>query len=317
MRCSRRRILLGAVCTTVATLTSRATKAMGFEVSTMPKEAMLAHLDKAMTLVKHPRDLVLAELQPVRDAVAAAPDPPPPPTGTLVKEDPCIAVDPVPLWGAFNAGSPTRHQLIASGGPDGGPFRRITVQDGDNIMTATGERAELGKNDWRGGLDGTFMLYYEGEHKTTRIAYRLPNDFAQSASGFNNIWQMKHANPSDAGPGAGPLSLQVRDGEFRLYQNIATPVVLWSMPVVLGEWITFTFDITYSQHPDQGRITVWAGGTQFPEIEQVQTLIPEVTGADGIPKGDSIPAFLAAGIYHQDDLPGTSIDIARVRVEAL
>ena len=104
-----------------------------------------------------------------------------------VKSDTGSSADPESLWGSIDCASDSRASVVAErrrSAPDGhrratgnDAYRRLTVLDGDDV---SGERCELGRNEWSYGSEGgegTFQLYREGERRITFASFRLPENF--------------------------------------------------------------------------------------------------------------------------------------------
>jgi hypothetical protein len=265
---------------------------------------------------------------------------------TVMKSDTGSSTDPASLWGSIDCASDSRASVVrsgadphptAAGAPQGDDdYRRLTVLDGDNV---SGERCELGRNEQRYGSDGgdgTFQLYREGERRVTFVSFRLPEDFHLEHTSFQNVLQMKQAQPSDNGGGIPVLSLQVTNGEWRLTHASSpaggTSETLWEVPATTGVWIRVALDVTYSQYAGEGRVKLYLdrngdGDTldadeRSPTIT-THTLKYETAGADGDTDGleprDSIPSHLRVGLYHDPSLAcpapsGCSVEVDNVQV---
>jgi hypothetical protein len=265
---------------------------------------------------------------------------------TVMKSDTGSSTDPASLWGSIDCASDSRASVVRSGGdphptaagaPQGDDdYRRLTVLDGDNL---SGERCELGRNEQRYGSDGgdgTFQLYREGERRVTFVSFRLPEDFHLEHTSFQNVLQMKQAQPSDNGGGIPVLSLQVTNGEWRLTHASSpaggTSETLWEVPASTGVWVRVALDVTYSQYAGEGRVKLYLdrngdGDTldadeRSPTIT-THTLKYETAGAegdtDGLEPGDSIPSHLRVGLYHDPSLAcpapsGCSVEVDNVQV---
>jgi hypothetical protein len=270
-------------------------------------------------------------------------------TGCTVKSDTGSSADPEALWGSIDCASNSRASVVASGGdphptatgaPQGDDaYRRLTVLDGDNV---SGERCELGRNEWTQGSEGgegTFQLYREGERRITFVSFRLPENFPISTTLFQNVLQMKQTQPSDNGAGIPVLSLQVSNGEWKLNHADSpaggTSETLWEASAGAGVWIRVALDVKYSQHDDEGRVKLYLdrnGDGDWLDAEErsppftTHTLkyeLPDHHGAasetNGLAPGDSIPSHLRVGLYHDPsiDCPaprGCSIEIDNVQV---
>jgi len=227
----------------------------------------------------------------------------------------------MPLWNAIDAASPSRHQQFSSGGPNGGAFRRMTVQDGDNSW---GERAELGYNSRLNGLGapwGTFFLYNEGQRRITDFSMRLPSTFPINTTKWQVVMQMKQTGPASNSGGTPVLALEAREGKWVLTQSdspgpSSNTHVLWSTPATLDTWTDVRLDVTYSPDPTQGRVQITVGGVASPTFTTFTQKYETSPAGQGLSAGGAIPSHLRMGIYHDPSLPGTSVDFADVRVSS-
>jgi Polysaccharide lyase len=245
-----------------------------------------------------------------------------PPGLQLLKEDLGTAPDPMSLWGDIDAVSPTRHQWVSSGGPDGGAFRRMTAKDGD-LYHGDSERAELGNSNYQLNSDGslkTFYLYQEGQRRVTSYWMRLPTDFPiDDMEHWQVVMQMKQSEPATNADGTPVISLQAIEGNWILKQSTSSGVAnstryVWTTPARVGVWTHIVVDATYSSDPAKGLFQITIGGVTSP-VFHTYNLKKEVSPAGpGLRVGDSIPSHLRLGIYHDTVMPGTSVDIADVQV---
>jgi hypothetical protein len=252
-----------------------------------------------------------------------------------------------PLWGSIDCATDSRVHEVASGGdrhprataePQGNSsYRRLTVLDGDYV---SGERCELGRNEWRYGSDlgeGTFQLYREGERWITFASFRLPGDFAIDTTGFQNVLQMKQTQPSDNGGGIPVLALQVSHGEWQLIHANSpgggTSETLWEAPAQAGVWVRMALDVTYSQHNHDGSVRLYLdrngdgdsldAGERSPAITthtlKYEPADPDGQDDDDLSPGDSIPSHLRIGLYHDPSIAcpaprGCSVQVDNVQV---
>ena len=238
----------------------------------------------------------------------------------LLKQDLATDPNPVPLWGDIDAVSPTRHQWIASGGPDGGPFRRMTAQDGD-LYHGNSERAELGDSDYlfEDGKSDTFYLYRAGMHRVTSYWMRLPSTFPMNSDEWQVVMQMKQSDPATNADGTPVIALQAIQGQWILKQSTSPgPAedtrVLWRTPARLGVWTHITVDAIYSTDPSAGHIAITIGGVSSPVIRTYNLKYEVNPAGPTLHSGDPIPSHLRLGIYHEPSMPGTSVDIAQVQI---
>ena len=261
---------------------------------------------------------------------------------TVVASDTAANADPMPFWGSIECGSspstpnPSRHQRSATGGDPAvqgtgygqadTAFRRLTVFDGDDFY---GERCELGLNENRGG---PVAFYNEGQRRATYFSVRLPDSFPLDTDHWQGAIQMKQAMPANAGNGAPVLSLAAFNNEWRLFHGAAGPntdegETLWTVPAQKNQWTRFAWDVTYSQDPAIGSVTVYVdlnadgdfgdSGEQSPQF-RTHTLKREVAGPmTAVTPGASIPSHLRVGMYHDPAIPcpsGCAIDVDNIQV---
>jgi hypothetical protein len=238
----------------------------------------------------------------------------------LLQQDLATDPDPVPLWGEIDAVSPTRHQWFASGGPDGGPFRRMTAHDGD-LYHGNSERAELGDSDyfWEDGKPDTFYLYRAGMHRVTSFWMRLPSNFPLDSDEWQVVMQMKQSDPATNADGTPVIALQATQGQWILKQSLSSgPAgdtrILWRTPARLGVWTRIVVDAIYSTDPATGRLTMSIGGASSPVFRTYNLKYEVNPPGPRLRAGDPIPSHLRLGIYHEPSMPGTSVDIAQIQI---
>ena len=238
----------------------------------------------------------------------------------LLKQDLATDPDPVPLWGEILAVSPTRHQWFASGGPTGGPFRRMTARDGD-LYHGDSERAELGDSDYffEDGKPDTFFLYDAGTRRVTSYWMRLPSNFPMNSNQWQVVMQMKESDPATNTDGTPVISLQAVQGQWILKQSISSgPAndtrVLWRTPAKVGVWTHITVDATYSADPASGQLSMTIGGASSPVFRTYNLKYEVNPPGPRLRAGDPIPSHLRLGIYHEPSMPGTSVDIAQIQI---
>jgi Polysaccharide lyase len=238
----------------------------------------------------------------------------------LLKQDLATDPDPIPLWGDIDAVSPTRHQWFAAGGPDGGPFRRMTALDGD-LYHGNSERAELGDSDYlsEDGRSDTFYLYRAGMRRVTSYWMRLPANFPMDSNAWQVVMQMKQTDPATNADGTPVISLQAIQGQWILKQSTSPGLaedtrVLWRTPARVGVWTHITVDATYSTDPAAGRLAITIGGASSPVLHTYNLKYEVTPPGPELRAGDPIPDHLRLGIYHDPTMPGTSVDIAQVQI---
>jgi hypothetical protein len=245
-------------------------------------------------------------------------------------DDTAAAPDPIPFWGSIDCASASRYSWIPQGGDNhltatgelpSGAYRRLTVEDGDDVY---GERCELGTNN----QDGPTAFYHEGEHLLTYFSERLPPGFPLRTQDWQTLMQMKQAEPEHDGNVGVALQLQVMDGEWFV---LDFSHIVWSFPARVGVWTRFAFNVVYSRDPAVGSVQVFADRNDDGDFEDPGERSPVFHGptlateessfaeADGVEAGSGIPSHLRAGIYHDPAIScqapvDCSVDLANVQV---
>jgi polysaccharide lyase-like protein len=238
----------------------------------------------------------------------------------LIKQDLATDPNPIPLWGDIDAVSPARHQWFAGGGPDGGPFRRMTALDGD-LYHGNSERAELGDSDYfsEDGRSDTFYLYRAGMRRVTSFWMRLPTSFPLNTDDWQVVMQMKQTDPATNADGTPVIALQATEGQWLLKQSDSSGPsedtrILWRTPAKVGVWTHIVVDATYSTDPAAGRFAITIGGASSPVLRTYNLKYEVSPPGPELHPGDPIPSHLRLGIYHDPPMPGTSVDIAQVQI---
>src|SRR5918995_4717879 len=210
-------------------------------------------------------------------------------SAAVVRSDPGIEPTPEDLWGDIQCQVDSRYEHHVTGGPDGGPWRQLTVLDGDDFY---GERCELGRNTKRYGRSsatdhrGTFYLFRNGDRRIIDWYFKLMPGIPVSTYG-NTIFQLKHTCPCGNITALPELGLPVRLPNLYLRVGDPDPTVRdrWSTPVETGVWYHATLDVTFSLTDADGR---------------VQLTIDDV---DGVADARSSPTFSLATINRDDGRP--------------
>ena len=239
----------------------------------------------------------------------------------LLRQDLDTDPDPTALWGDVLAVSPSRQQWFPSGGPDGGPFRRLTALDGD-LFHGDSERAEIGNSDYTPDSHGrleTFYLYHAGTRRVTSFWMRLPLNFPINSDKWQVVMQMKETDPATDVEGTPVIALQATEGQWMLKQSSSAGPshdtrVLWRTRATVGIWTHIVVDATYSSDPSRGLFQITIGAARSPILHTYNLKYEVSPPGPGLHVGEPIPSHLRLGIYHDPALPGTSVDIARVQI---
>ena len=194
--------------------------------------------------------------------------------------------------------------------------------DGDDYF---GERCELGRNSERNGenapgqTSGTFALYRQGEHKITLFSQRYAAGFDAKASSWQQIAQMKQAEPyANAVPIGVALELQIYGGRLRLSTFWTKR---WSTPAPANNiWVRYALDVVYSSDPGLGRVKLYVdlnGDGDALDSGEQSPIMANPRHEPAI--GATIPSVLMLGIYHNPLIGcpapiGCPVDVDNVQV---
>lgn len=252
------------------------------------------------------------------------------PACEVVASDTAVEPDPLPFWGSIDCASASRYSwhavggddhLTATGEPPGGAYRRLTVEDGDDVY---GERCELGTNN----REGPTAFYREGEHLLTYFSERLPRHFPLDTQRWQTVMQMKQAEPEHDGDVGVALQLQVIDGRWFA---LDFSHIIWSFPARTGIWTRFAWNVVYSRDPETGGVQVFADRNDDGDFDDpgehspvfhgatLATEEPAFAAADGLVGGQGIVSHLRVGIYQDPAIScqapaECSVDVANVQV---
>jgi hypothetical protein len=264
------------------------------------------------------------------------------PAGPVVREDLATDPNPIPLWGQISANNASyfgegvtpyrqnsRVSHFTSGAPDNGPFRRFSVEIGDQYGTpppgGTGDpdasdRTEVGRNNSTipvGQPGSTFMLFHEGDRYRTSFWMRVPTDFPADTRSdeFQVLMQMKQTAGCTGGATGGTpvLALSAYQGQLIFARAVEVPQkILWSTTAapLLGGWHHYAFEVVYSTNPAIGQARVAVDGGPYSPLASAYTLKP------GCPT-----SHLRLGLYRDASLTlragGDYADFTDIRVERL
>jgi hypothetical protein len=254
----------------------------------------------------------------------------------IVASDTAANPDADGIWGNVECATDDRVQLRTGGDqhptasgelqPDDS-FRELTVFDGDDF---SGERCELGRNEYRAGEDGgdgTFALYEEGQHRITFASLRIGDSLPADGADWQTLMQMKQSQPALNGGGSPIIALELHGGNLVLQAGWES---FWSVPAPRGQWVRVAMDTTYSAASDQGALQMYIDlngdgdasdeGEQSPVYEGAtlkSEVAPGSTSANALAAGESIPSHLRMGVYHNPAYAcpsGCSVDVDNVQV---
>ncbi|MGH2962024.1 MAG: heparin lyase I family protein [Solirubrobacterales bacterium] len=240
-------------------------------------------------------------------------------SAAVVRSDPGIDPNPENLWGDIQCQADSRYEHHVTGGPDGGPWRQLTVLDGDNFF---GERCELGRNTKRYGRSsttdhrGTFYLFRKGDRRIIDWDFKLMSGFPVTTQN-STIFQLKHTCPCDSIT-SNP-AVQLMPKLPNLYLRVPSNDTdtsewdRWSTRVQTGVWYHATLDITFHTTEADGRVQLTIDDVDgVADARSSPTLsLSTINRDDGVPS----PDHLRMGHYRNTAIAGTSsVGLADVQV---
>lgn len=272
-------------------------------------------------------------------SVAPPTDPPRAPVGAILFNDDAGEEDPEKVWGSVDCdlddtppeeSGPSHHESGGDPSPRGDDsdqgddaFRGVRIHDGDDYF---GERCELGRND---SQEGPTALYRDGDRLITYASFRLPPTFPIDTTEWQGVLQIKQAQPADNAGGTPVLSLGAYRGRWILFHSgpglTEEDQELWSAPAQTGVWARFAIDTELSADPAKGRVMVRADldgdgifETTSPTFK-TNTLKLEIGDdpSDRFEAGDTLPAHLRVGLYHNPVIPcpsGCDLEMDNIQI---
>ena len=203
------------------------------------------------------------------------------------------------------AGMPTRLLPVTAGdlgayGVRQGKYAlRVIVQQGDDPISASGNRNELvhgaSSND----------QYHEGDDIFVGWSTLFPNDFGQSDS-----WQVFTQFHHTGCCGSPPLEFDVTKEQLQFVlqkEGVFDETVLWSAPLVRGKWHDFVVHVKWSTDATIGFVELWYEGAQVLAKTPARTLFSD--GAAYLKQGYYRDAAIAwvGTLYHDGTVQGASL----------
>ena len=301
------------------------------KVNTMKPSGSRAYVNERLRAVKA---AISADTDPAPapdpepDPVPDPPPPPPssnwPPAGfTLLKMDP-MSEDPIPFWRGIGAdrrdGNTTdsssalsqvsegRVVFLPTGGPTGGPARRLTVKPGDDCW---GERTELGENDAR----DTVVLYNQGETWITEVPMKLVQ-WPVALTNWQIVFQMKQCqpHPPELLNGSPVIALEVNKGQWHIKSHGEQVKAIYGAGIT--SWVNFAFEVKYDL---SGYVQPYLNHEPLGSRVDMRTLATAKSSgglaADGGPyaAGEAIRSSMRLGPYHGSDGNTLILDVGQTK----
>lgn len=254
---------------------------------------------------------------------------------SLIFHDPCTAVNPIPIWGAWAGArvdnpapsaftgnfADIRSGRLAhfdTGGPDNKPYRELTVHPEDVNWSAA--RDALGYNWWDPADDGGYpslphpgptVLWRDGQRRMLHLWTKF--GAINNTGNFRQLFEIKQCEPFSGAqtPGFGfPLELQQRnDGAGPIWLFSCWWEDTWVVPVTQDpeEWIPFSVEMNCSSNPALGWVKFKVGDEVSPIFHMQTVLVTADNGPDH-------PSFMEMGPYQATALPTATFGYGDIRV---
>ncbi|WP_375766608.1 heparin lyase I family protein [Archangium gephyra] len=146
-------------------------------------------------------------------------------------------------WSSTQMVSSDRLQVLPSPVRQGSYAIKVTVRQGDNPISASGNRNELVK----------MTNEKEGDEYYYRWSTMFASDYP-SAKTWQLFTQWHHSGNN----GSPPVEFYV-NGET-IYLRVNGTTVVWSTPLVRGQWQDFIFHVKWSSNPGVGFVELYHNG---------------------------------------------------------
>jgi hypothetical protein len=202
-------------------------------------------------------------------------------------------------WASWSCADASRVQQVSSPVAQGKKAYELTVHDGDN---AYGERCELGNgNPGRPG----FPLFHQGDERWISFQVYLPDSYPINTPDWNVFFQIHQEGDG----GCPPISLNVEDGQFKLYNSARSTYVLdttekWHAPAQRNRWAKFTMHILNSPDDNTGYVELYGDL----DGQGMKTLMPRTHMHTMTQRSDgsAMTNHARVGIYRNPAIQGTA-----------
>ncbi|QRO00467.1 heparin lyase I family protein [Archangium violaceum] len=181
-------------------------------------------------------------------------------------------------WSKTQMVSADRLQVLSSPTRQGSYAIKVTVKQGDNPISASGNRNEL--------------VRMTNEKEGDEYFYRWNTMFASdypSAKTWQLFTQWHHSGDS----GSPPVEFYV-NGET-IYLRLQGSNVVWSRPLVRGQWLDFIFHVKWSAKSSVGFVELYVNGQLVLPKKYSATLYSGMTN------------YLKVGLYRNSTIAPTGV----------
>jgi hypothetical protein len=202
-------------------------------------------------------------------------------------------------WANYSCQDASRVQEVTSPAAQGHKAYQLEYRPGDDSY---GARCEIGMgNPSKSG----FPLFQEGDERWISFQVYLPDDYPVDTPMWNVFFQIHQQGDG----GCPPLSLQVQNNQFKLFNSARNTYVLdtrqlWSGPAVRNRWVKFTIHLLNSTDPGTGFVELYG------DLDgSGQKLLMPLTHTHTMTKdsnGDAMINHARVGIYRNPNIQGVA-----------
>jgi hypothetical protein len=181
-------------------------------------------------------------------------------------------------WSGKQMVSADRLQVVSSPTRQGSYALKVTVKQGDNPISASGNRNELVK----------MTNEKEGDEYFYKWSTMFASDFPSAAT-WQLFTQWHHSGDS----GSPPVEFYV-NGET-IYLRVQGSTVVWTTPLVRGQWQDFIFHVKWSANSSVGFVELYRNGQLVLPKRYVATMYSGQTN------------YLKVGLYRNSTIAPTGV----------
>jgi len=148
-------------------------------------------------------------------------------------------------WSGKDAVASDRLQVVADPAREGRYALKVTVRKGDDPINASGNRNEL--------------FHFGKESEGEEYYYKWSTQFAADYPSADT-WQLFTQWHHDGLNGSPPLEFYVRGEKLYLRLEGRDDRIVWSAPLVRGQWLDFILHVKWSANPRIGFVELYYNG---------------------------------------------------------
>ncbi|RKG99622.1 carbohydrate-binding protein [Corallococcus carmarthensis] len=189
--------------------------------------------------------------------------------------------------------APDRMQVEGDLVRDGNKALKVTVQQGDNPVNASGNRNEL----FRGTYEPEGSEYY---YKWSTL---FPQDFPSSPR-----WQVFTQWHHDGCCGSPPLEFFVINDTMNMRVGGSSGEVLWQEPLHRDQWNDFVMHVKWSPDPNVGFVELYYNGNLVVPMRNIATRYPDTAGYIQLGYYRDASIAQTASLYHDGFTMATTLE---------